>query len=399
MAFMDTQHTPAQDTSQDTAGSPADKDTPEITDAVRKSRGELVERLVAQSVKGAAPWNRKLDPAIGERLPYNPFSKTPQAGDALRGANGIQLASVAQDKGYKDPRWISRSQMQERGWSFKTGERGTNIEFYTPKGKERQQFRHDSQGNEMFDEDGNRLKETVKLDKATVGAVQMFNMEQVYEGKWAKTPIPELQNEPHQPDLAGLNQAFAKSGMEVQDARPDDPSHISIQGKGALYLSLGDKARELDKAQLMIRGMAAKALTLDTAGGWSQADSDRTKFIKTQLRVELATRVLSDKFAVPTRPERLNVLKEHVAEVLNTANAKTGERDQIRFAARDADRAITRVLEGNWERSQEWSRSQGQQQEQPEQSRQGQERQPEKPEPQAKAPARPRARGKVLERA
>jgi hypothetical protein len=115
--------------------------------------------------------------------------------------------------------------------------------------------------------------------------------------------------------------------------------------------------------------------------------------------------MLSDKFAVPTRPERLNDLRAHIATALNTVNAKTGERDQIRFAARDADRAMTRVLEGNWDRSQEWSRGQGQQQERPHEQKQEmqqerqQERQLEKPERQLKAPARAQARGKVLERA
>jgi len=387
MAFMDTAAPPETAHTPDSAQS-ARKVTPEITDAVKKARRELVERLVDQAAKGVAPWNKKLDPAQGERLPYTPFSRT-DTHDAIRGVNGIQLASVAQAKGYKDPRWISRLNMQERGWSFKTGEKGVNIEYYTPKGKERAQLKHDSQGNAVFDEDGKQVKETVTLDKPTVSAIQMFNMEQVAEGKFSKTPIPDLETAPRVPALAELNKVFAQSGIETLDAQPGKPSHISAKGKGAIYLSPQDKADDVAKAQLMVRGLAAKALTLDTAGGWSQSDSDRTKFIKTELRVELATRILSDKFAIPTKPERLNDLAEHIAPILNQTNSKTQEKDQIRFATRDADRAITRVLEGKWERSQEWSRNQEQQHEQEQ----------EQPEPrQAKAPAKGRGKSRGAER-
>jgi antirestriction protein ArdC len=418
MAFMDHETAALEPAAHDApAAPPAGKELPQISDAVKRTRIELAARLVAQAARGVAPWNKKLDPALGQRLPYNPFSKTVQAHDAMRGVNGLQLASVAQEKGYQDPRWISRSQMQERGWSFKAGEKGTNIEFYTPKGKEREQFKHDSQGNEVFDEQGNRLKETVILDKSSVGAVQMFNLEQVTEGRIngrliAKTPIPPLETAPRQPDLDGLNAAFAQSGIDTQDAAPGKSSHVAAQGKGVLYLSPQDKASDVARAQLMVRGLAAKALTLDTAGGWSQSDSDHTKFVKTQLRVELATRILSDKFAVPTKPERLDGHQAHIAQALDTVNAKTGQKDQIRFAARDADRAVTRVLEGKWERSQEWSRGQGQaprqqEQQQPAPARQAQEQQQEQqqerqndnPEREARPQHRARAKGKVLERA
>ncbi|MDR0275552.1 MAG: ArdC family protein [Burkholderiaceae bacterium] len=368
------------------------KTLPEISEAVQKARVEMTDRLVDQAAKGIAPWNHKLDPNLGERLPYNPFSKTKEH-DALRGANGLQLASVAEDKGYKDPRWISRSQMQERGWSFKTGEKGTNVEFYSPKGTERTQYKRDDQGNEVFDEDGNRMKETVVLEKSTIGAIQMFNLEQVVEGKFAKTPIPELDKAARQPALKELNETFAKSGIEVRDAMSGAPSHIGVQGKGAIYLSEPDKGNDVAKAQLMVRGMAAKALTLDTAGGWSRADSDRTKFIKTELRIELASRLLSDKYAIPNQTERLDDLKGHVAQTLDEINGKTREKDQIRFAARDADRAVTRVLDGNWSRSQEWSRNQNREQ-QPERSQQ---EQPEHPQ-EVKAPAKSRSKGKALER-
>jgi len=387
MAFLDTG--PAPEHTPDTAP-PATKSPPEITDTIKRTRLNLVERLVDQAAKGIAPWNKKLDPAQGDRLPYSPFSKAGN-NDAMRGVNGLQLASVAEQKGFKDPRWISRLSMQERGWSFKMGEKGTNIEYYTPKGKQRAQLKHDSQGNAVFDEAGNQLKETVVMDKSTVSAIQMFNLEQVAEGKHSKTPIPDLDTAPRAPALAELNKVFAKSGIEIMDAQPGKPSHVSAKGKGAIYLSPQDKADDVAKAQLMVRGLAARALTLDTAGGWSQSDSDRTKWIKTELRVELATRILSDKFAIPTKPERLNGLNEHIAQVLNQPNGKTKEQDQIRFAARDADRAITRVLEGNWSRSQEWdhSQSQGQEQEAPEQ---------EQPQRQAKAPAKGRGKSRGVER-
>lgn len=376
---------------EDNATASSPKILPEISEAVQRTRAELAERLAEQAAKGIAPWNKKLDPSLGQRLPYTPFAKT-TTHDALRGANGIQLASVAEEKGYQDPRWISRSQMQERGWLFKTGEKGANVEFYSPKGAERSQYARDEQGNEVFDEDGQRIVEKVVAEKSTVGAVQMFNMEQVVEGKWSKTPIPELDTAPREPAFQELNEAFAKSGIEVQDAAPGTPSHVSARGKGAIYLSPEDKTHALVKAQVMARGLAAKALMLDTAGGWSQSDSDRTKFVKIELRVELATRLISDKYAIPTRPERLEAQQEHIAQVLGETNGKTGEKDQIRFAARDADRAAVRVFDGKWSRSPERSLEQQAQQREP-----PPEHAPPESRQAAKPPAKSRARGKALE--
>jgi antirestriction protein ArdC len=417
MAFMGPDHTAHEPAAQyaPAAAPAATKEQPLITDAVKRARTDLAARLVAQSGQGNAPWNQKLDPDQGDRLPYNPFSKSAHAQEALRGVNGLQLASVAQEKGFTDPRWISRAQMDERGWSFKSGERGTNIEFYSAKGKERERFVRDDEGNEVFDTNGKRLTEKVTLEHSSVGAVQMFNIQQVVEGRVngrliAKTPIPALEASGRQPDLAGLNAAFAKSGMELRDAPPGKSSYISEQGKGAVYLSQADKSDDVAKAQVMVRGMAYKAMTLDTAGGWSKADSDITKYTKIQLRVELAGRLISDKFGVPTRPDRLDKFKEHIAATLDSINDKTGDRDQIRFAARDADRAVSRVLEGKWERSQERSRDQGQAHQQPAQQQaeparqaqppaQEQERQPDKAVRETKAPARSRAKGRAMERA
>ncbi|MDR2990713.1 MAG: ArdC family protein [Burkholderiaceae bacterium] len=375
---------------------------PEISDAVKEARIGLAERLVRQAAQGVAPWDKTVDPSRGERLPYTPFSKS-ETHDALRGVNGIQLASAAQEKGYRAPRWISSSQLQNLGWRSRAGETGVNVEFYNAAGTERLQYKRDEQGNEVYDDDGKRVSEKVVLLKSTVGPVHMYNMEQVVEGKYAKPPIPKLEEQvtPREPAFKEFSQAFAKSGIEVQDAVEGAPSHVSAKGKGSIYLAQNDRNNEVAKAQLMVRAMAAKALNLDTAGGWSHADSDRTKNIKTQLRVEMAARILSDQYAVPAKPGQLTQLKEHVAQVLNTVNEKTGERDQIRFAARDADRAITRVLEGNWTRSQEQQRGQQQghpqEQQQPERSEQRQE-QPEPP-PQAKAPAKSHKRSRALERA
>lgn len=387
MAFMN----------KDSTNEPSQKVLPDVSEAVMKTRVELVDRMMDQCSKGVAPWDKAVNPGVGDRLPYTPFSKT-ATHEAMRGSNGIQLASVAQEKGFKDPRWITRGQMQERGWMFKTGERGTNVEFYTAAGKERTQYKRDSQGNEVFDEDGKRVVEKVMSDKSTIGAVQMFNMEQVVEGKFAKTPIPELDKTPRQPDLKGLDAAFAKSGIEVQDAMEGVPSHSSVRGKGTIYLSQADKSSEVATAQVKVRAMAAKALQLDTAGGWSAADSDRTKAIKTDLRVEMASRILADKYAIPTKGGgQLSELKGHVAQVLNEVG-KDGDRGQLRFAGRDADRAVSRVLDGKWERSQERGFVQSAGEKQPDHERQQQRNEQSEHKQEVQAPSKSRSRGKAMER-
>jgi hypothetical protein len=103
---------------------------------------------------------------------------------------------------------------------------------------------------------------------------------------------------------------------------------------------------------------------------------------------------------LPTRPERLDRFKEPIAQALDTANDKTQQKDQIRFAARDADRIVTRVLEGQWTRSQERNLGNEQTRQQPEPARQAeQERQPERAEREARPQSRARAKGRAMERA
>ena len=144
---------------------------------VMDSRKELVDRLLEQMEKGyaqtRAAWSRD-----GLGRPYNPLSKA-----VYRGGNRFRLMVAAQEKGFKDPRWLTFKQASENNMKIKPGSKGVMLEkwiFYkeVPVLDEKQQ--------PVVGEDGKQVKELKRLDKPQVNYFWVFNGEQV-EG------LPELQ--------------------------------------------------------------------------------------------------------------------------------------------------------------------------------------------------------------
>lgn len=130
-------------------------------DIVLEDRKKLVERIIENMEKGyfftKEGWNNL---AV---LPQNPVSNL-----YYKGGNRLKLMFEAIDNNYKDPRWFTFKQAQEKGWKIKKGAKGILCEkwIFTKKEKEK-------------DEKGNEKEVEVPLPKPIVNYFIVFNGEQV----------------------------------------------------------------------------------------------------------------------------------------------------------------------------------------------------------------------------
>lgn len=115
------------------------------------------------------PW--KCADSIGGLLqPFNGLRNTP-----YKGKNNFKIIVTALANGYQDPRWITACQAKDEGGHVKKGEKATKIAFY--------KFYDDvpdldENGNERFDENGEKILKRVKLNYPVFQTYNLFNVEQ-----------------------------------------------------------------------------------------------------------------------------------------------------------------------------------------------------------------------------
>jgi antirestriction protein ArdC len=104
-------------------------------------------------------------------MPYNPTTD-----NAYKGGNVIWLMTVANQKGYTDPRWMTYKQAQEKGWQVRKGEHGTAIAYW----------KRTETVKEKDPETGEERKVERNLDRPRPFYATVFNAQQI-EG------VPALQ--------------------------------------------------------------------------------------------------------------------------------------------------------------------------------------------------------------
>ena len=141
--------------------------TTESTDKTDKRPSfaeQLAEKIIAELEKGTSPLQQ---PWINSPRPYNASTGKP-----YRGANRLML--MVQD--YKDPRYMTFYQAKEAGYSIKKGSRGISLQKYI---WEKEEVKTDEQGNPIKDENGDIVKEKVRLNSPIVNHFTVFNAEQI----------------------------------------------------------------------------------------------------------------------------------------------------------------------------------------------------------------------------
>ena len=128
---------------------------------VMESRRKLVEQVISNMKKGYIFTEKKWDAQV--LAPQNPVSHV-----RYKGGNRIRLIQQVVEKGYQDPRWMTRRHLQEQGYYIKKGEQQTICEKWIFTKKEK-----------YLDEDGQEKVREVELEKPMVSYFGVFNAEQI----------------------------------------------------------------------------------------------------------------------------------------------------------------------------------------------------------------------------
>lgn len=85
--------------------------------------GLIAKRISQQTMDGQAPWMK----SHGEREIF--IAHNPCNGAVFKGANGLLLDLVANERGFKDPRWITEEQAKSRNLKLRYREEGTPVAY------------------------------------------------------------------------------------------------------------------------------------------------------------------------------------------------------------------------------------------------------------------------------
>lgn len=95
------------------------------SDSARRFAREAADRLSRQILGNRAPWQRCWDKPTGADLPpFNPFGRS-----RYHGLNAVKLRSVAIERGYDDPRWMSARSAKAMRCQVRSGEQGISVEY------------------------------------------------------------------------------------------------------------------------------------------------------------------------------------------------------------------------------------------------------------------------------
>ena len=90
-----------------------------IYDKLTPQRKQLVDEILKNLENGLGLWQQ------GWQLTGVPISAI--TGKRYNGINRLFLTAATMSRGYKDNRWLTFNQMEEKGWSFKKDEEGNNL--------------------------------------------------------------------------------------------------------------------------------------------------------------------------------------------------------------------------------------------------------------------------------
>ena len=143
---------------------------------------QFAETIIEQIRQGTAPWQKPWGP--GERvLPSNVGTGRPYAG-----GNSLNLAAVAQARGYADVRWGTYRQVQALGGQVRKGERGTRILSFRDR---RRVAVTDERGRPVTDAEGRRVYRHERLSVPHIRQYNVFNAEQADGLPARPAPIAE----------------------------------------------------------------------------------------------------------------------------------------------------------------------------------------------------------------
>jgi antirestriction protein ArdC/phage/plasmid primase-like uncharacterized protein len=302
----------------------------------------VAENLIKQLEQGTAPW--QLPWEAGESGSFVPFN--PLTGNRYRGINALQLMSQERD----DQRWMTYKQASELGGQVRRGEKGTSIQYWR---FTEEHTKLDEQGKPVLDDEGNPIKNTVKLERPRVFYATVFNAEQI-------DSLPPLQKKEQNWDaIERAETILAASGAKI--------NHHAV---GRAFYRPSSDSIFLPEKGLFTSADKYYATALHELGHWTGHESRLNRdlahpfgsegYSKEELRAEIASMLLGDTLGIGHDPG------QHAAYVGSWIKSLRDDPLEIFRAAADAERIQTYVLGLEKKQEQELATNQEQNQQQKE---------------------------------
>ncbi len=309
--------------------------------SARKFAEDASERCIKLLEKGVAPWQKGWDrPTDAPAPPHNPVSKT-----RYKGLNTVVLRSVAAERGYSDPRWLTYNQARQIGAQVRKGERGTTVEYWKfPDPK--------AEGKEPGKPDAAERSKEPEQRRIIHRTYTVFNAEQCDK-------MPPLEKEPKQPQRWETCER-AERLLESSGARIEHKA-----GDMAYYHPKQDKI-VLPKQEQFRNPEAYYSTAMHELGHWTGHENrmnretltqgvkdgfDSDNYAKEELRAEMTSMTVNGVMKLPHDPER------HAAYVGSWIKALKDDPNELRHAARDAGRMADYILEHDRDRPREVSQA------------------------------------------
>lgn len=255
---------------------------------LNKARQFLIDEYLKALSEDRLPWFADWERGGGRRLnnlPCNAITK--------RKYNGVNLAIliyVSEMKGFRDHRWLTFKQAQERKWQIKQGEHGTHIEYWYKYDIKQKKQVSDVEAEEIIKKDPKRAKDIVLTSRTYV----VFNLEQI-EG--FKAPQTDQEEKPRwsegEPTAYALGVVKGLGVKYKEDSQPRcyyDPRNdlIHMPNKETFYNEYGFASSLLHECSHAT--MSAKRLNLfpDNKGMFANME----EYAKEELVAEIASSFL-----------------------------------------------------------------------------------------------------------
>lgn len=276
---------------------------------------QVAEKLIEQLEKGVAPWQRPWLPGEpGGMMPLNPTT-----GKRYKGINAVFLMS----QGYNDQRWMTYKQAEAVEAQVRKGEKGTPIQYW--KFTEEHTVT-DANGKPRLNDDGEPIKQTVKLERPRVFFATVFNAEQI-DGLLPLQPRPQQEWDA----LERAEKILQASGAQILHNERDK----------AFYRPATDSIYLPEKGQFPSANNYY-ATALHELGHWtghsSRLDRDLANpfgsegYAKEELRAEISSMIVGSELGIGHDPG------QHVAYVGSWVKALKEDHLEIFRAAADAEK-------------------------------------------------------------
>ena len=291
-----------------------------MKEAKKAFHEQVAENLIEQLKKGVAPWQKPWEPDdLLAVLPVNPAT-----GKRYRGINSLSLMSRA----YTDPRWLTYKQAVSLGAQVRKGEKSTLVQYWKFTDE---RIKNDDSGNPVLNNEGQPIKEQVRLERPRVFYASVFNAQQMDN-------LPELSIKA--PDWDPLERA-----EHILQA-----SHAVIrhgEADRAFYRPSTDSIHLPHKHQFPTPDRYY-ATALHELGHWTGHELRLNRdlahpfgsegYAKEELRAEIASMLLSGELGIGHDPG------QHVAYVSSWIKALQEDPTEIFRAAADAEKIQDYVL-------------------------------------------------------